>query len=85
MLSQRLLNLKLGPFVDTARVTDSLPGLGLTNGSGTWVPIKVRHLGFGLFLPTGRTPFRQQRLVGVNAAMNGSPGRELAIMLAYET
>jgi tetratricopeptide (TPR) repeat protein len=50
-----LLNLKLGPFVDTAKVTDSLPGLG----SHKWLwdtgaQVKVRMLGFGVVLSYGK-------------------------------
>jgi tetratricopeptide (TPR) repeat protein len=50
-----LLNLKLGPFVDTGKVTDSLPGLG----SHKWLwdtgaQVKVRVLGFGVVLSYGK-------------------------------
>jgi len=50
-----LLNLKLGPFVDTGKVTDSLPGLG----SHKWLwdvggQVKVRMLGFGVVLSYGK-------------------------------
>jgi tetratricopeptide (TPR) repeat protein len=50
-----LLNLKLGPFVDTGKVTDSLPGLG----SHKWLwdagaQLKVRMLGFGVVLSYGK-------------------------------
>jgi tetratricopeptide (TPR) repeat protein len=50
-----LINLKLGPFVDTGKVTDSLPGLG----SHKWLwdagtQVKVRMLGFGVALSYGK-------------------------------
>jgi tetratricopeptide (TPR) repeat protein len=50
-----LINLKLGPFVDTGQVTDSLPGLG----SHKWLwdagaQLKVHMLGFGVALSYGR-------------------------------
>ena len=50
-----LLNLKLGPFVDTGKATDSLAGLG----SHEWLwdaggQLKVRMLGFGVVLSYGK-------------------------------
>jgi hypothetical protein len=50
-----LLNLKLGPFVDTGTVTDSLAGLG----SHKWLwdvgaQVKARVLGFGVVLSYGK-------------------------------
>jgi len=50
-----LLNLKVGPFVDAGKVTDSLPGLG----SHKWLwdagaQVKVRLLGFGAVLSYGK-------------------------------
>jgi len=50
-----LLNLKVGPFVDAGKVTDSLPGLG----SHKWLwdagaQVKVRLLGFGVVLSYGK-------------------------------
>ena len=50
-----LLNLKLGPFVDTGKATDSLAGLG----SHKWLwdtggQVKVRMLGFGVVLSYGK-------------------------------
>lgn len=50
-----LLNLKLGPFVDTAKITDPLVGLG----SHKWLwdaggQVKVRMLGFGAVLSYGK-------------------------------
>ena len=50
-----LLNLKLGPFVDTGTVTDSLAGLG----SHKWLwdvgaQLKARVLGFGVVLSYGK-------------------------------
>ena len=50
-----LFNLKLGPFVDTGKVTDSLAGLG----SHKWLwdagaQVKVHMLGFGVVLSYGK-------------------------------
>jgi len=50
-----LLNLKLGPFVDTGKVTDPLAGLG----SHKWLwdagaQVKVRALGFGVVISYGK-------------------------------
>ena len=50
-----LLNLKLGPFVDTAKVTDPMAGLG----SHKWLwdagaQVKVRALGFGVVITYGK-------------------------------